>query len=339
MPHRRPPPRRAVRDPSLSAIVIDQRPLFYTEGADPSLDRPAYVRAGSSLAWVPDGLAVIQDDANFLAIIDPATGGVRSITLPAGKDGRRQFDKGRGNKKAKLDLEACVSVEVKGETLLLAFGSGSTERRQQILAVREWDRKEPKVALIEADALYDLLRREPDFAPSRLNIEGVAHIGEQLRLFSRGNGKPRDGVAPVNATGEIPLGALLAYLDAPGSAALPKLINVQQYDLGMLAGVPLSFTDATPWRDGVLFAAAAEASPDAIEDGSVTGSVIGKIDGAGKGRWAPVTDRSGAPFGAKVEGLVMAKEEGHLHVVVDADDPKVASVLCTVALTGEWGGR
>ncbi len=326
--------RSATRDPSLSAVVVDQRPLHYAAGADPSLDRPAYVRAGSSLAWVPGGIVLIQDDANFLAIIDPRTGGVRSITLPAGEDGRRQFDKGRGNKKAKLDFEACVSVEVKAETLLLAFGSGSTDRRQQILMVRGWERPEPEVALIEADRLYDRLRQEPAFAPSRLNIEGVAAVEGQLRLFSRGNGKPRDGVAPANATCDLQVGALLDFLKDPESASLPSITSVHQYDLGLLAGVPLGFTDATPWHQGVVFTAAAEASPDAVEDGLVTGSVIGMIDAAGRGRWAPITLQSGADFGAKVEGVVPAREEGHLYVVVDADDPKVASVLCTVELRG-----
>src|SRR4249920_752185 len=102
MPRPAPQLRTARHDPSLSAIVVDQRPLYYAAGADAALDRPANVRAGSSLAWVPGGLAVIQDDTNFLAIIDPGTGAVRSIPLPAGKRGVRQFDTERGNKKAKL---------------------------------------------------------------------------------------------------------------------------------------------------------------------------------------------------------------------------------------------
>jgi hypothetical protein len=42
-------------------------PLRYDEGADRSLDRLEHVRAGSSLAWVPGGIAVVQDDANFLS--------------------------------------------------------------------------------------------------------------------------------------------------------------------------------------------------------------------------------------------------------------------------------
>jgi hypothetical protein len=43
---------------------------------------------------------------------------------------------------------------------------------------------------------------------------------------------------------------------------------------------------------------------------------------------------SGAPFPSKVEGLVSTKAEGHLYVIVDADDPKVASLLCTVEIKG-----
>ena len=66
----------------------------------------------------------------------------------------------------------------------------------------------------------------------------------------------------------------------------------------------------------------------------VTGSVIGMIDGAGRGRWTPITDLSGAGIIAKVEGVVVAKEEGHLYAVVDADDPEVASLLCVLELRG-----
>ena len=332
MPHPDPEQLTARHDPSLSAVVVDQRPLCYAAGADAALDRPAYVRAGSSLAWVPGGLAVIQDDTNFLAIIDPRSGAVRSITLPAGKDGVRQFDVERGNKQAKLDLEACLAIEVGGEARFLAFGSGSTERREKILLVEGWERPRPEVALVEAGRLYDLLRQEPAFAPARLNIEGIIAVGRHLRLFSRGNGKVRDGVAPANATCDLPLSSLLHFIAEPDAAPLPEIAAVHQYDLGHLGGVPLSFTDATPWGEDVLFTAAAEASPDAVEDGEVTGSVVGVIDPAGRGRWAPITLPNGRRFASKVEGVVRAKEEGHLHVVVDADDPNVASVLCTVKL-------
>jgi hypothetical protein len=44
------PTHRATPDPALEARVLSRTPLRYAEGADPDLDRPAHVRAGSSLA-------------------------------------------------------------------------------------------------------------------------------------------------------------------------------------------------------------------------------------------------------------------------------------------------
>ena len=129
---------QAVRDPALRAIVQRSAPLFYNKGADPMLDRPAHVRAGSSLSWFGDRLALIQDDANFL-LIEPHSLQVDAIPLPAGEGGLRQFDDLRGNKRFKLDLEACVTVPTPDGDLLLAFGSGSTPDREKIVMLREYD--------------------------------------------------------------------------------------------------------------------------------------------------------------------------------------------------------
>jgi hypothetical protein len=329
----RPPIHRiSLRDPSLRATVIDRRPLRYAKGADASLDRPAHVRAGSSLAWIGDRLALIQDDANFLALVHPETAAVDAITLPAGKGGVRLFDKLRGNKKKKLDLEACIVVPDARGPFFLAFGSGSTDRRETVLAIRGLGTVDPQISLVKAERFYEELRRAPGLAPGRLNLEGVAHLGDTLRFFSRGNGKERDGELPVNATCDIGLEALLAYLDSPDDDP-PVPAAVTQYDLGELDGVPLGFTDAAHLGGGVIYSAAAEASPDAVEDGGVTGSAIGVFDAKGKGRWTPIVE-GGKVFAGKVEGLVLAKAKGRLYVVVDADDPEAASELCTLELNG-----
>ena len=59
-------------DPSRGARVVARAPLLYERGPDAALDRPAHMRAGSALVALPDArLAVIQDDACFLAVIDP----------------------------------------------------------------------------------------------------------------------------------------------------------------------------------------------------------------------------------------------------------------------------
>jgi hypothetical protein len=329
--------RTAAADPSLAAVVVERVPLHYGEGADATLDRPRHVRAGSSLAWVPAGIALVQDDANFVAVVDPAKAGVRAIALPAGEAGRRQFDDTRGNKGHKLDLEACVAVDDDGETLLLAFGSGSSRRREYVALLRGWESREPSVMVVHAPRLYEALRREESFAGSELNVEGAVYLGDRLRLFGRGNGAPRAGVRPVNATCDLGWPALLAYLRAPDRLPPPVPVNVVRYELGRLGDIPLGFTDAALSGEAVLFSAAAEESPDATRDGRVAGSAVGVIDANGRARWAPLTEAPGVTFAAKVEGLLPARDaRSRLYIVVDADDPDAASELCTVELRGSW---
>jgi hypothetical protein len=328
--------RVAKKDPALAAAVVARTPLHYSDGENPALDRPAQVRAGSGLARVPGGLALVQDDANFLALVEPDALRVRAIPLPAGAGGRRQFDDRRGNKAHKLDLEACVAVESEDGVLLLAIGSGSTAAREQVALIRGWESGDPCVALVHTPGLYERLRRERAFAGSELNVEGAVHLGGSLRLFGRGNGAPRAGVPPANATCDLDWPALLAHLRAPDRSAPPAPANVAAYDLGTLDGIALSFTDATAWRDAVLYTATAEDSPDATRDGRVAGSAIGVIDDAGRTRWTPLTDPAGQPFMGKVEGVAPGAAASTLFVVVDADDPDAASELCTVELRGDW---
>jgi hypothetical protein len=329
--------RTAAADPTLAAVVVSRVPLLYSEGADATLDRPAYVRAGSSLARTRDGVALVQDDANFVAIVEPQSGRARAIALPAGKGGRRLFDRLRGNKKHKLDLEACVTVDEEGGTLLIAFGSGSRKRREKVALVRYCESAHPDVTVVHLPLLYAALRREEAFAGSQMNIEGAIHVGDRLRLFGRGNGAPRDGVQPVNATCDLAWPTVLAHLRAPDRSPPPAPTDIIRYELGELRGVPLGFTDAAVWRDATIYSAAAEDSPDVIRDGRVAGSAIGVIDAAGRTRWAPLTEPSGDIFEGKVEGLLPADgERDRVFVVVDADDPEAASLLCTVELRGPW---
>lgn len=328
----------ATFDDTLGAIVVARSALYYADGADPLTDRPAHVRAGSGLATVPGGIALIQDDANFIAIISPGDDRARALMLPAGEGGLRQFDDVRGNKKYKLDLEACVSIDEADETLLLALGSGSKGRRENAVLVRGWEQQQFEVELVHLPRLYDTLRRERAFAGSELNVEGAVFLGRRLRLFGRGNGEVRDDVRPVNATCDLDWPMLRVHLESPDSAPPPHATNIIRYELGALDGIPLTFTDGAVWGRSVLFSAAAEASPDATRDGRVSGSALGVIDEAGNARWTTLVDASGAPFVGKVEGVAaVGGADARIYAVVDADDPHAASVLCTVELRGNWG--
>lgn len=329
-------PVAAAFDPSLSAVVCSRRALRFAAGPDAALDRPGHVRAGSTLAWVGARLAVLQDDANFIALVDLATGHVADITLAAGDGGARQFDDVRGNKHAKLDLEATVVVPSTDGPALLGFGSGSTARREFVLVARDLDGPSPRVDLVHAPSLYAALRADEAFAGSELNLEGAALVGGAVRLFQRGNGAPRGALAPVDATCDLALDALLAHLAAPTRTPAPAHAAVTRYALGAVAGCRLTFTDAVAVGARVYYLAAAERSPDATRDGPVEGVALGVIEGD-RARWTLLRDPSGAALADKAEGLALdPADPSRALVVIDRDDPDAPSELCEVALAGPW---
>jgi hypothetical protein len=143
----------------------------------------------------------------------------------------------------------------------------------------------------------------------------------------------------VNATCDLDAAALLAYLLDGGPP--PPPVDVVQYALGALAGLPLGFTDAVALAGGaVAFTAAAEDSPDAVADGAVGGSVVGVVDAGGAARWTPLVGPDGAPLVEKAEGIAVAPpvdpspDGARLWVVTDADDPERPAELCEVQLRG-----
>jgi len=323
-----PTPIQSIRNPAWSASLVSKRALYYSAGADAAFDRPAHVRAGSSLAWFQGRLAVIQDDANFIAFVDPASGQVDALPLPEGEGGLRQFDALRGNKGFKLDLEACFCAPLAVGEVLVALGSGSAERRDNVA----WVGSDGQARLLEAGGLYRRLRAERAFSGSEMNIEAAAFLGEVVRLFNRGNGAWRDGVAPCNASCDIPWPEFHAYLQDPARHPVPSLLNITHYELGEIGGVGLSFTDAVATAAGLFYTAAAESSPDAITDGAVAGSAIGRLDGLEGGHWIELRDQAGRLVLDKIEGICPAREEGRFYLVVDADDPTRPSLLCEAVL-------
>ncbi|MBI5499127.1 MAG: hypothetical protein HY907_02720 [Deltaproteobacteria bacterium] len=318
----------AREDPSWRAQVVSRRALRYDAGADPAQDRPAHVRAASAVAWFGGRLAVLQDDALFVALVEPHGGRIDAVTLPAGPDGRRLFDDGLRNKAMKPDLEAGLVLAAPDGERLLAFGSGSNTRRERILVLRGGSGR-PEVRFVDAGALYALLRDLPDFAGSELNVEGACTVpgGRAVRLFNRGNGAPGGGRVPRDATCDLDAAALLRWLDDPRRGPPPPSA-VTVFDLGNVDGVRLTFTDAEAVSDGILYVAAAEASPDAVRDGPVAGVAVGVIDGRGA-RWTRVLDEQGKPLCEKIEGIAPDRADPkRVWAVVDADDPeRPASLL------------
>jgi hypothetical protein len=323
-------------DPEISATLVSARPLRFASGADPDEDRAAHVRAASGLTHVGNMLAIVQDDSNFLILVDPVVQSVDYVPLPRGRGGMRQFDDDRGNKRFKLDLESCTAVPWSNATAVIAFGSGSTAEREQVALIADPESQSPHVELRRAHSLYAALRTETRFSGSQLNLEGVTYLDGRVRLINRGNGARRGELGPVNATVDLEWPALEGYLQDPLHRPPPPLFDVRTYELGSLAGVPLGFTDAAAVGGSILYTAAAELSPDVTLDGPVVGSAIGIINGDAV-RWTPLRTADLSVFEGKVEGITADPgRAGRVYLVVDRDDPAQPSELCEAILTGPW---
>nr|MBA2538488.1 hypothetical protein [Deltaproteobacteria bacterium] len=304
-------PRVATLDPDLRVRVIGVRALHYTTAADPDEDRPSHVRAASGLAFSRWRLVVIQDDTAFIATVGPEE--VAAIALPV--DGRRRFEVALGNKQDKLDLEACVAV---GEDVW-AFGSGSSDRRERIVVIGD------TTQIVDASALY---RKIHDELGGAINLEGAASVGEELWLFHRGNTGPDD---PGPAAIRFDRAAMTKWLQ--GIGPVPSIIASTPFDLGTIGGVRLGFTDAVAVGSRAFYLAAAEASPNAIDDGVVTGSQLGVIDG-NVVRAAPL-EYEGTPL--KAEGIAFdPSNPRHAWISVDPDDVDRPAQLFEVELVGRW---
>jgi hypothetical protein len=341
-----PTPRKvsANHDDALEATIVRRLPMHYADGPDESLDRPGHVRAASSLAWIGNRVAVAQDDANFIALVDPKTGLADAVTLPAGKGDLRQFDDSRDNKKHKLDLEAMTQVPTDDGTLLLAFGSGTKKRRQSVMMLEFSGKSTRPTAgtptLVALPDWYGALREATDFSGSDMNIEGALFVDGCIRLFSRSNGKAEGDLVPIDATCDVSWSELQAHLSDPDAHPVPSMDRITQYTIGEVNGIQLGFTDAIHGMGSdVLFLAAAEASDDARSDGLVSGSALGILpdDRRQAARWTMIRNEKGDTFDGKIEGVVLdPRDPMRALVVVDIDDFTRPAELCEVRLSGPW---
>jgi hypothetical protein len=322
-------------DPALTARIIRTTPLFYDDEPPAEFERPPYVRAGSSLACIADYVVVVQDNTNFVALIDIKQRRATSLALPGDAEGDRVFDADHGNKRHKFDLEACLVVPHEGASLLVAFGSGTSAERERIVVVFWRDGQQRETRVFDGASFYHVLREAHDFSGSELNVEGAVYLNnDQIRLFQRGNGAAHDDLQPVDATCDIAWSELwthLQQLDTPP----PQPHNIVQYHLGELRGHPLNFSDAELVSDVILYSASAEGSAEAGSDGEITGSVIGLIDANGA-RYTQLLAEDGQQFNAKIEGISVGNDDRHLVYFVVDDDNDEPSALFEVELIGPW---
>jgi len=269
------------------------------------------VRAASAIAAFGDGWLVAQDDATHAAWLRP--GGITAIRVIAAVDGHETFSSAEGTKHLKPDFEAAVAVD--GGVLLL--GSGSTAARMRASLVTG----PGAFSTLDLTPAYHRVAAALGLAVDQLNLEGAARIGDRLRWFQRGN----SAAGVPSAAVDVDLSALLA-------GEPPDVRRPSRYDLGTVGGVALAITDAVALPDGrLLVSAAAEDTPNAVDDGPVVGAAVALLDDE---RVLAVTAVPGGPY--KIEGLAVRAAgpgEAALIAVVDADDPLAASSRLDLRVT------
>jgi hypothetical protein len=273
------------------------------------------VRAASAIAPFGDGWLVVQDDATHAAWVRPDS--VTAVRVVPAVGGHEVFSAAAGTKHLKPDFEAACPV---GEGVLL-LGSGSTAARMRASLVTR-----SGFTVADLTPLYRTVGAALGLRDDQLNLEGACVIGDRLRWFQRAN-----LVAGVpNAAVDVDLGALVDAVTGAGAADRVGVGDVRRYELGTVAGVALAVTDAVSLGDGrVLVSAAAEDTPNAVDDGLVVGAALALLDEGG------VRDTAEFPEAHKVEGLAVREPIAgglRLLAVVDADDPETPSQRLVLGL-------
>ena len=278
------------------------------------------VTAASGIAPFGDGWLIAQDDATFAAWRRP--GGVTRVRVLPPVEGHDSFSVSRGTKPLKPDLEVACPAEVDGEPAVLLLGSGSSDRRMRGVVVRLVG-EEPVATAMELGPLYARIGERLGVAADQLNLEGASRHGGVVRWFQRGNlaaGVPSCSV-------DVPLDGLVAAVLGRVSDDTVTVDSPSVYELGEVDGVRLAVTDAVALPDGrELLSAAAEDSPNAIDDGPVVATAIVLVGGGAVLDLAPIPEVGGHVH--KVEGLAVRGIDGSrvdLLAVVDDDDPRTPS--------------
>lgn len=212
------------------------------------------IGSASGLFFQENLLYLISDNSRVLYEyhLDKATLKRHPLTAPANASSLENIIK-----KDKPDFEA---IAVKDGVAYL-FGSGSSLMRNSI---QPFDVQNNKL-LPPIDAT-DLYLNMADFAgikPEDFNVEAAVNNGDTWYLLQRGNGPAQQNMV-FTLTGDIK------------ETSFQILFN--KYKLPKIKGVRASFTDAVIVGNKLYFIAAAESGASTYEDGTVAGSLIGRID-------------------------------------------------------------
>ena len=275
-----------------------------------------HLSSASGLALVSHHLYIVADDENHLASLDARDAAAAPIVLTRFAPGTLPRDPSH-RKAVKSDLESLIvfpAMRPGEDVLLVAWGSASRPQREfaYVFTLTECGEIASAAAQVALSDLCVPLRARY----GELNLEAGFVQGEHVHLFQRAHAGQ-----PINGHIRFDLRAMRTWLGGTGTSP-PQPLEMEGFDLGSIAGVPLGVTDAAVAPGGGwVFSAVAEDTADAYADGACVGSVIGQADT--QGRVQLFEPLRGNP---KVEGVAFAAHD-RLWLVTDADDPSRASEL------------
>ena len=107
------------------------------------------------------------------------------------------------------------------------------------------------------------------------------------------------------------------------------------FALPLIAGCPAGFSGATFVDGQLLVSASVEDTADAVLDGAVLGSFVGRVDvAAGTATFARLAWADGRPYCGKVEGLAVRRQvaPGQFELLLVTDDDAGGSTAATAHL-------
>ncbi|MBX9887528.1 MAG: hypothetical protein K2Y30_06310 [Flavobacteriaceae bacterium] len=208
------------------------------------------IGSASGLFYQNNSIFVISDNSSFLYEYNIAKETLKEYPLL--KNASQNIAK-----QDKPDFESLTHFQ---DTLYI-FGSGSTVKRNTMIAFDLKNKK--KASTNNLTDLYAVMQSFEAVLPPDFNVESVIYTGEDWYLFNRGNG----------GSGKNIIFTLHAQkLDQEFS------LIANTYKLPKIKGVRTSFTDAVKVGNKIYFLATAENTMNTYDDGTILGSIIGRID-------------------------------------------------------------
>ena len=266
--------------------------------------------SGSSMEIFNNNIILIGDDATKVIILDLSYQVKNTIIIDSSTVKRIAKD-------IKPDYEASTIIEVNGVSTLIAFGSGSTNKRKNVLLIPLPVSAQRSFTIVDTTELYEKIL---ETGLKNINIEGAASINQQFVLSNRANQQQ-------------PFNSFIIFnkntFDNPSSGSI-KICKIILPSGKLIVGV--SGLCYVPSKDLLLFTASTEETVNTYDDGEIGDSFIGIISNASTAVNADevevktlinLSDKIAEFKKQKIEGIAVESVTGNnliIHLVADNDN-------------------